>query len=734
MVSSSDQSWTGTYFYITKNEGTDFYTNSLPAYPSASHNYYVSDYNGDGRTDFMCTDGAPAWWNGYQMYRAGTKSKMLLEKVANGLNQFTKINYKHLSEPGSPYTKGSGASFPVLDFQGALPVVSSVLSDNGRGSQNTTNYTYEGAKIHRQGKGFLCYAKQTVTDAATNLKTENSFGYHAVKYFPMLTSTVNKYSSTTLSTVSNSWTYSTPTTGVIFPYIYSSTQTNSLTGHSVTQTANYDSYGNPTEIVKSFNNGVTETTTNVYDNNTTNWWLGRLTSSTAEYAKSGEPTISNTVTYTYSTDGILKPDFIKYYEGTGLYYYKNHDYNSQGNLTQLYEYGNGVGSRTTTYTYETSNHVRLKTVTDLLLHETEMFYDTYGRLSSEEDYLGNVTSYTYDNLGRIATETQPGGFITTTAYNWGLTGGPAYACYNVQQSGNDGSVTKTWYDELAREIRNDVKGFSGSYIYTVTDYNTKGQVYRFSEPSTSTSPSQWNTHSYDSYGRITGITRPSGRNTTYVYGVGNSRVTETTGGESSWKETDSQGLVTQAHDYGGDILYTYFPDGKVKTITAPGGAVTTMEYSDAARNQTKLIDPSAGTIEYTYNAFGQLKTQKNARNQTTTYNYHADGRISSKVTPEGTTSYTYNGNEQLTGISSPGSVSRSFGYDSKGRVNNISETIPGSTAFSTTFTYDNKGRLSTRTHPSGIVETNNYNTHGYLASISAGGATRYTIVAMNARK
>ena len=53
--------------------------------------------------------------------------------------------------------------------------------------------------------------------------------------------------------------------------------------------------------------------------------------------------------------------------------------------------------------------------------------------------------------------------------------------------------------------------------------------------------------------------------------------------------------------------------------------------------------------------------------------------------------------------------------------------------FSTTFTYDSKGRLSTRTHPSGIVETNNYQ-NGYLASISAGGATRFTITAMNARQ
>jgi YD repeat-containing protein len=41
-----------------------------------------------------------------------------------------------------------------------------------------------------------------------------------------------------------------------------------------------------------------------------------------------------------------------------------------------------------------------------------------------------------------------------------------------------------------------------------------------------------------------------------------------------------------------------------------------MEY-DIAGNQVKLIDPSAGTIEYTWNAYGQMLTQKNAENKVT---------------------------------------------------------------------------------------------------------------------
>ncbi len=342
MATSADDSWDGAYYFISKNNGTDFYSHNVSNYPIATHHYYVADFDGDGRTDFLCTDGASPWWNGYQIYKSGSKNKILLKKAGNGLNLLTKISYQSIAENGAPYTKGTGASFPVMDFQGPLTVVSSVLSDNGRGSQNTTNYAYQGVKIHRQGKGFLCMAKQTVTDVANSMSTETNFGYHNSKYFPKLTSTVNKAGTTTLSTVSNTWSYTTTATGVIFPYISSSTQSNSLTGHSVTTSFTYDTYGNPTEIEKSFNNGVTETTTNTFTNDATNWLLGKLTSSTVQNAKSGETTISKTVTYTYSTDGKLKPDFIKYNENTSLYYSKNHDYDSHGNLTQVYEQGTGV--------------------------------------------------------------------------------------------------------------------------------------------------------------------------------------------------------------------------------------------------------------------------------------------------------------------------------------------------------------------------------------------------------
>ncbi len=732
MVTATNDAWNGHYYYISKNQGTDLYSHSYVGAQSSTHNYFVADFDGDGRDDYLCTDGLPAWWNGYMIYKSGSKSKILMEKVANGLNQLTKISYKNLSESGSPYTKGTGASFPVFDFQGALQVVSSVLADNGLGSQNTVNYIYQGAKIHRQGKGFLYYSKQTATDVTNNITAETNSSYNTTYFYPTVNSVITKAGANPMSTVINSWTQHILNSAEkrIFSYIDSTKQTDNLTGLIVSQKFSYNIDGNLTQTIKNYYNGFSETVVNTYDGVTTyNWIGGRLSSSTVTNAKTGETSIVRKTGFTYSTDGKLKPDIVKYLENTPMYSYKNYDYNSNGNVTQVYNYGTNGGARQSNYTYETDK-IRVKTVTDPLGHVTTNNYNAYGQLSSQVDYLTNTTSYTYDNMGRAQTETAPSGFIASSAYAWGV-GTFTNSCFYVQQSGNDGSLAKTWYDNMGREIRTDIKAFDGSTIYTNTEYNPKGQLYRISEPNFSPTATQWNTNTYDDKGRLTGIARPSVNNTSYVYEINSSKVTETTAGQASWKITNSMGLVTTAHDNGGDITYTYFPDGAMKTISPAGGGVTTMEY-DEAGYQKKLIDPSAGTIQYSYNVYGQLNSQINGRVQTTGYIYLADGRLDKINSPEGQTTYSYNGNKQLTGISSPGSVSRGFAYDSKGRVETISENIAGSN-FSTTFTYD-LGRVKTRTHPSGIVETNNFNTSGYLYSISTSGTTHYTITGMNARQ
>ncbi len=99
-------------------------------------------------------------------------------------------------------------------------------------------------------------------------------------------------SSAILNQVTNTYSCTNPTTGAAcavaagnryFPFVSQSVETsNDLNGAllpTVTTTTVYDAYGNPISIVASTGDGYSKTTTNTYTNDTTNWFLGRLTRS-----------------------------------------------------------------------------------------------------------------------------------------------------------------------------------------------------------------------------------------------------------------------------------------------------------------------------------------------------------------------------------------------------------------------------------------------------------------------
>jgi RHS repeat-associated protein len=736
MVTSGDKSWNGTYFYISENNGTDFYVHNIPYYPAATHNFSLGDFNGDGHTDFICTDGEPVWWTGYQVYRDTTSNSSILAwKIANGQGALTKVSYTKLSQASSSiYLRGIGATYPVTDFQGPLTVVSSVQLDNGKGTMNTQTYYYEGAKIHLQGKGFLGYSKTRTTDISTGFVNESTYGYSTTYFYPMLLVTTSGRSNDVVEGTNNIYSEIVLDASKkrIFPYIQNSSYSNYYTGLGTTSTFQYDNYGNPTSIQKHYLSGPTETTTNSYTNeivDASHWLLGRPTISSIQYSGSS-PTITRSGTRVFDlNNNHLTSE--TWYSGTNNQILKTYGYYPTGAPQSETATANGV-PRTKSYTYIPDN-IRIYTSTDQLGHVNTNSYDSYGRLLTQQDYLGNMATYQYDDMGRPVVVSSSDGNQTSTVYTWeDPTTDPVPARYSVLKTGNNGSQTKSWFDKLGREIRSGVKGFDGTMIYTTTVYNTIGQVESISEPYYSNGTALLNTFLYDTYGRKTNQNRPSGRNTTWVYS--GSTITETTAGKSFAKTYSSDGTISTATDAGGAINYTYYNDGKVKTITAPGGIVTSIHY-DIAGNQDQLVDPSAGTISYTYNGFGELTFQQNARSQTTQLNYLGDGRLDQKIlSAEGTTTYSYNTNKQLTGISSPGSVNRSFNYDTKGRIISTTETIPGSSTFTTSVTYDDKGRNSTITHPSGMTETKNYNSNGYLYSISVDGVVKWTTNGMNARQ
>jgi len=197
--------------------------------------------------------------------------------------------------------------------QPPIYVVSRVDAPNGLGGNYSSSYTYAGAKGDFSGRGFLGFRQTTTKDLQTNLlRTTNylqSFASLGLTAFPCIGLTASQtkaIGAQTLNQTTNSYLYankngpsqsqscatgggSTLSTqsNTNAPYQVSVSQTVASSADldnsaipTVTTTYQYDGYGNPIQVVASTPDGFSKTTTNTYTNDTTNWFLGRLTNAT----------------------------------------------------------------------------------------------------------------------------------------------------------------------------------------------------------------------------------------------------------------------------------------------------------------------------------------------------------------------------------------------------------------------------------------------------------------------
>jgi RHS repeat-associated protein len=683
--------------------------------------FYCADYNGDGRDEFFYSK--PGSQKCFSFALGGFSN--LLCKVIDGFGAKTQILY--LPMTWAPlYTRGTGATYPISDFLSAMPLVYSVAYDNGIGATTAIHYNYQGAKIHLKGKGFLGFSKVTETNTNTEISSENNYSFDSPYYYPKLTSSYTKQGSTTMFSLTNSWNESTYNeSNRVFLYISPCTQTDNLKNLSVTSSVVYPSsnlYGNPTSVTKSYSSGSSKTTSFLYgDEKVSDWLIGRPTTIT-ELSSNGSDSQTFNISRTYSATN-NSPDIDQNNSGDAAYWKLDRDYDSFGNLSKEKKSATGLIESTVTYDYD-SNGINLVKTTDQVGHETSYtWYPTTGLLNTQTDPFGNVVTYNYNTTDQLSSVVPSTGISTTIASSFITSGGPTNALYYVDKTGNDGSQTKVWYNRLGRELRTETRKLGGTLVKVDKQYNDKGELAQYSEPTTGT-PSSWNVVGHDIYGRISQIDPIFGATTDYSY---SGAITTRTVNSRQYKTTEnSAGWITSTVDPGGTIANGYWPNGQIRFVTNPQGYSTTMSY-DKNGNRLNMADPSVINTSWSWYGTGQLKTSTNANGQTTTYTYSPDQKVQlqNSASPEGQTSYTYYTNGLVNTITSPGGVTRSYTYE-LGKVKTITESVDGLTNL-VTYEYDTKGRLY-RKYFNGTTEYEQYDydtNSGYLYRIqfTAAGST-----------
>jgi len=312
-------------------------------------------------------------------------------------------------------------------------------------------------------------------------------------------------------------------------------------------------------------------------------------------------------------------------------------------------------------------------------------FDDAGNLITQTDAKNQQTSYAYDALNRVTLITFHDGSKQSYAYDQGTNG-----------IGRLSSITET---DPANQPTSVIQYAYSPHGRVISETRTVGGVQNAVA------------YAYDSFGRLSGITYPSGRTLTYSFDtVG--RVS----GISTTFNNQTQQVVSGV---------AYHPFGGAKSYTLGNGQVYTRSYDQDGRINTYSLGAKSFSIGY--DAASRIEFISEVGNAANINNYGYDSldRLLSGVTPGTSYSYTYDAvrNRRSKTV---GAATETIDYStSSNRVATLTPAIGPARSF----VFD----------PNGSTTNDGVNTYAYdvrgrmVQATSAIGTTGYQVNALGQR-
>lgn len=396
-------------------------------------------------------------------------------------------------------------------------------------------------------------------------------------------------------------------------------------------------------------------------------------------------------------------------------------YDNQGNVTSIKDPLN----RITTNQYDVLN--RLKQVTDPALGVAQYAYNALDALTQVTDPRGLATGYTVDGLGNLTLQTSPDTGNTSSTYD---------AAGNLlTHTDAKGQVTTYAYDALNRvTLITFHDGSKQAYAYdsgtngigrlaSITDTNAANQQTsliqysytqhgRVSSESRTVGGVQYTVgYSYDSAGRLSSMSYPSGRTVSYAYdSVGRIGAINTT------FSGQTRPVVASV---------AYHPFGGVKSYMLGNGQAYTRSYDQDGRVNSYTLGPKTFSIGYDVASRIEFISELGNPANSNTYGYDSLDRLTSALIPGTPYGYSYDAvGNRLSKTAGAGTETLNYGTTS----NRIATLTPAS-GTARTFVVDSNGSTT-----NDGINTYAYDVRGRMVqAMSAVGATSYQVNALGQR-
>lgn len=498
-----------------------------------------------------------------------------------------------------------------------------------------------------------------------------------------------------------------------------------ITGSGLPRTNSFE-YG-PFGMTKSTKNGVTE-----YIDYSSN-------GSVSEIARGTSSSRLITESYTRTTDGDISS--ISNRTGSALHHYRSYVRDELGRV--LTENGNSGQSKG----YQWDNNNNLVSARDSLNHYSHHTYDVHNQRTSTTtavnayiqgfyDSAGNLmqlidgrtksTNYVFDGLGNNVKVTSPETGVSNYVYDNlgrmtqitranGVLIAYSYDTLNrvTQASSGSGTGTRvqTWSYDNCTNGKGKLCAASNMGVGVGFSYNKDGSLS--SQSSTINNLVSYSTGwAYDANGRVSSITYPGGNKVIYEY--------DNLGRVNAVKVTIGSTTQTLASNI------NYYAYGPVSGWTFGNGTTRSMPR-DLDYRLTSITSGSVQSISFGYDSNNNLTNFNNGPYESFTYQYDAESRLKNVSAYMLSDNYTYdlNGNRLTETVMSS---TRNYGYQyGTDRLTVIS----GFNARS--FLYDSVGNITSKT-ASGTTTSYTYDRFNRKETVTVGGATTvYLYNALNQR-
>jgi YD repeat-containing protein len=377
--------------------------------------------------------------------------------------------------------------------------------------------------------------------------------------------------------------------------------------------------------------------------------------------------------------------------GGSIHHYLN--YNARGNPQTVIFAAGTLAERVITYTYHPEMNVTLSRSEASVLGSGDKVtiwdYDDDADATANENPTGLLyrvieKGLTHDAYGNVT----PYKYITTFIYNSKgqveMIDGPL---------DGPGDITIFAYDNFNGDLLSVGRPLIGTTRFS--DYDAAGKLGRLTDAN-----SQSQAFSYDSIGRMIGVTHAADSSTSSIsYNIGGlpESITDEDGIFDSYDYDTVYGRLIQKTDMQGNyIFYAYDTQGNR----------VEMSKHDPSGTRT-----SRKRWSYMHSVIpGRLWKEINADDTYLEYDYDSEGNISSVTDFNGnTTTYVYDPLNRLVMISQLDHGPTNLSYDLHGNLVSVIDAEGNDT----TYTYDDMGRVVTTHSPDTGITTHVYDAAGY---------------------